>query len=319
MREEVYAFLLGHMREFVSGEAISREFGISRAAVLKHVQAIRNDGAKIESVTNKGHMLEEYADRLKQEYIAPLIPDCPFVFNWHDSLDSTNAHAKALAVAGEGEFLCVTAEEQTGGRGRMGRVWVSPKYKNIYFTIILRPDIPPEKAPGITVLLSVAVCNALRDIGLPAAIKWPNDVLVGGKKICGILTESAVNMDCVEYAVSGVGINVNADEADFAEIRDIATSVKIEKGVSYPRTKLLSDVLSLFYGFYRVFVKEGLKPLMPRYSEYSALHGKRLTLVKPGGEEKGLFAGFDDDAALLLETDAGIKRFVAGEISLKGF
>lgn len=318
MREKIYGLLLDHMHEFVSGEALSRELGISRTAILKHVQAIKSDGARIESVNNKGHKLQEMADRLKQEYIAPLIEDCPFTFIWHESVDSTNAAAKALALKGEKEFTCVTAEEQSGGRGRMGRVWSSPKYKGIYITLILRPDIAPEKTPGITVLLSLAACRVLRGIGLDAAVKWPNDVLIAGKKAVGILTESSVNMDGVEYAVSGMGINVNSEPDDFsAELKNTATSVLIEKGAAVPRTKLLADVLSEFAIFYRVFIKDGLKPLMGLYREYSALHGKEITLYTQTGEEKGFFAGFDEEAALLLKTEGGIKRYIAGEISLR--
>ncbi len=320
MREKTYALLVQNMEGFVSGEAISARLGVSRAAVLKHIHLFRNDGAEIVSVNNKGHMLKNYADRLKAEYVTPLLGGLPVEIHWRESVISTNNEAKAMAVGGAPHFTCVTAEEQTGGKGRMGRVWASPKYKGVYCTLLLRPQVSAEQAMGITVLAALAVCGTLRDMGLNAAIKWPNDILVKGKKICGILTEISANMDGVEYVVCGIGVNANLDADDLTEeLSRIATSVLIETGRKAPRTKLLADVLQAFANYYENFIQSGLKDLMAAYTSFSALHGRTITLITHNTQETGLFMGFDEQAALLVEVDGQIKRYIAGEISLKGF
>jgi len=320
LRQEIYGFLASRSMEFVSGEALSREFGITRAAIQKHIQAFRSDGAVVTSVNNKGHRLEEYADRLKAEYVMPLMKGSPFHIAWRESAASTNTTAKALALMGSPEFTCVTAEEQTAGKGRMGRAWASPKHKGLYASFILRPNIEAQKASGVTVLTALAVVRALRGVQLDAKIKWPNDVLLSGRKICGILTESSSSMDGIDYIVCGFGLNVNQDAEELPEeIRNIATSVRLEKGAPSPRTKLLAMVLEEIYGLYGEFLKSGLKNLMEEYTGYSALHGRELTLLTPAGEEHGTFAGFDEEAALLVERDGQIKRYISGEISLKGF
>lgn len=320
MREKTYALLAQNPGRFVSGEAISTALGISRAAVLKHIHLFQKDGAEIVSVNNKGHMLKNYADRLKPEYITPLSDMLPVEIIWRESVGSTNNEAKTLAVNGAPHFTCVTAEEQTGGKGRMGRVWVSPIHKGVYFSLLLRPPVSAEQAMGITVLAALAVCSTLRKTGLNAAIKWPNDILVHGRKICGILTEISANMDGVEYVVCGIGINANLDKDDLTEaLSKIATSVLIETGQVTQRTKLLADVLKAFSYYYETFMQSGLKDLIGEYTAFSALHGKTVTLISPGTQETGLFRGFDEQAALLVEADGQIKRYIAGEISLKGF
>ncbi len=320
MREKTYEMLVKNMNAFVSGGNISRLLDISRAAVLKHIKIFKDDGAIITSVNNKGHMLKNYADRLKEEYIKPLLDKgVKYNYVWKESVDSTNNLAKALAVAGSPHFTCVACEEQTFGRGRMGRTWVSPKYKGIYFSLILRPEIEAKDAPGITVAAAVAVCRVLKNMGLSAQIKWPNDVLVNGRKICGILTESSFNMDGMEYVVCGAGINANILKSGLGvELNDTATSVCIETGVEVQRTKLLADVLSAFAYYYGIFIREGVRALTCIYTEYSALHGKTITLITPKGEETGQFAGFDENAALLMKKDGKILRYIAGEISLRG-
>lgn len=320
MREKTYAVLTQNMDSYISGEAISRTLGITRAAVLKHIHLFKNDGAVINSVNNKGHRLLSYADRLKSEYILPFIKDCPVNIIWRESTASTNKEAKALAISGMPEIACVTAEEQTAGRGRLGRLWASPKFKGIYASLLLRPAINAEDALGITVLAALAVCTALRSEGLNAKIKWPNDVLVEGKKICGILTEISANIDGVEYIVCGIGINANLANEDIPrELKDIATSVYLEKGGFICRTQLLAEVLNAFWEYYQGFLKSGLKEMMDAYTEFSALHGKKLTLISAGHEETGQFIGFDGQAALLMDVNGQIKKYIAGEISLRGF
>lgn len=320
MREKTYAMLAQNMDRYISGETISRALGITRAAVLKHIHLFQSDGAVINSVNNRGHKLLSYADRLKSEYILPFIKDCPVNIIWYENIGSTNKEAKTLAIAGLPEIACVTAEEQIAGRGRMGRAWVSPKHKGIYASLLLRPLVSAEGAPGITVLIALAVCRTLRSEGLAAKIKWPNDVLIKGKKICGILTEISTNLDGVEYIICGFGLNANLEKKDIPnELKDIATSVYLEKGDFICRTKLLAEVLNAFWEYYQSFLKSGLKELINVYNEFSALHGKTITLISAGHEETGHFIGFDEQAALLMDVNGQIKKYIAGEISLRGF
>src|SRR5512147_472545 len=231
--ELVLGFLAEAGDEFVSGEAISDKLGLTRAAVWKHVEALRAQGYRIDAVPARGYRLSAIPDRLTPLELRPLLNthDIGQVLHHFEVISSTNDHARELAEEGAGHGEVVIAESQTGGRGRRGRPWVSPPGRNAYFSVILRPDLPPSRAPELTLLASVALCDALRQANVPAAIKWPNDLLVGDRKIAGILTELASEPERVHWAVVGIGVNVNAAAEDFpAELRDVATSVRIERG-----------------------------------------------------------------------------------------
>lgn len=215
--ELVLGFLAEAGDEFVSGEAISDKLGLTRAAVWKHVESLRSQGYRIDAVPARGYRLSEIPDRLTALELRPLLNthDIGQVLHHFELISSTNDHARELAEEGAGHGEVVIADSQTGGRGRRGRPWVSPPGLNAYFSVILRPELPPARAPELTLLASVAICDALRQANVPAAIKWPNDLLVQDRKIAGILTEMASEPERVHWAVIGIGVNVNAAATDF--------------------------------------------------------------------------------------------------------
>ena len=244
--ELVLAFLAEAGDEFVSGEAISGKLGLTRAAVWKHVNALRAAGYRIEAVPARGYRLAEVPDRLTALELRPLLNthDLGRELHCYEELGSTNDRAKELAEEGAEHGEIVVAEAQTAGRGRRGREWVSPPRRNLYFSVILRPELPPSRAAELTLVASIAVCDAARQAGVDAGIKWPNDLLASGKKLAGILTELATEPDRVHWVVVGVGVNVNSRPEDFPEeLRDEATSLLIERRSPAPARALRRGLL----------------------------------------------------------------------------
>jgi BirA family biotin operon repressor/biotin-[acetyl-CoA-carboxylase] ligase len=202
--------------DFLSGESLCREFGITRSAVWKHICLLRSEGYHIDAVTGRGYRLAGLTGRPVEAEVRPFLATCRFGRNiaYHALTTSTNILAKALAVDGSQEGSVVVADSQTGGRGRMGRTWVSPPGVNLYFSLILRPEVPSFRVPQLTLLVAAAIRQALCAFipDLSAMIKWPNDILVKGKKLCGVLCEMQSELDLTHFVVVGIGINVNQSE-----------------------------------------------------------------------------------------------------------
>ncbi len=202
---------LKHTEGYVSGEQLSTELGMTRSAVWKYIKALKADGYKIDSVRNKGYRLIASPDKLDEEDITngletTLVGKKLILL---DEVDSTNEEVKRLAAQGAEDGTVVAAEHQTSGRGRFGRVWDSDN-GGLYFTILLRPELPPSDIASITLAAGYGVCLAVREYsGADARIKWPNDVIIGNRKICGILTEMAAQSDRIDYVAIGIGINLN--------------------------------------------------------------------------------------------------------------
>lgn len=235
------------------------------------------------------------------------------------AVDSTNAEVKRLARAGESGPLAVTAEEQTAGRGRRGRSWSSPPGENLYFTALLCPKLPAEKVPMLTPAAALAVCRVLRAAGIQARIKWPNDVVIGGKKVCGILTELLWDGSGGCQVAVGIGINVNREEFP-AEIRDVATSMKCEGGREYVREELLAGVLNgLADCFENVYAAGDLTGLKEEYEELLANRMARVEVQDPAGSWKGTALGIDGAGQLLVRRpDGSTETVFAGEVSVRG-
>ncbi|HCO18584.1 MAG TPA: biotin--[acetyl-CoA-carboxylase] ligase, partial [Tissierellales bacterium] len=231
---------------FISGEKLSEEFGLSRTAIWKHVNALREDGYEIESVTRRGYRLISSPDiinydEIKGELTASVIGKKLIYFQ---SIGSTNDKAKELAAKAE-EGTVIVAEEQTSGKGRLGRSWSSPGRKGIYASIILKPDMEPFNAAKLTLLGAASVALALEDCGIESQIKWPNDIIIGGKKVAGILTEMSCELGIVNYIILGIGINVNQSVEELPpELVDKATSLRIAEGKAIKRKYLLAQVLN---------------------------------------------------------------------------
>ena len=227
---------------------------------------------------------------------------------YYDSVDSTNEVAKHSEL----EEAAFVAREQTAGKGSKGRSWQSNKDEGLYLSFIVRPKLKPEKVQGLTLAAAVVVCRALEKNTLyKAKIKWPNDVLVGGKKAAGILTESILGSSGIERVVCGIGINTNQNFS--GELADKAKSIDIGNR----KEKLLDDIIKGFFEAYDVFLEDGLAPFMKEFRQRNVLEGK-LRIVSGKETSEGFFKDFDETGAVLIETEGSIKRFIAGEISIRG-
>lgn len=309
MRYEIYHELC-HAKGFVSGGHLGATLGITRAALWKHIKAMQADGADIESVTGKGYQLAMPPSLPRAEYVrAHMERDIPVFFE--ESVASTNDVAKAAAQDGSLLSAAFIASEQTAGKGRKGRRWVSEPGQGVYITLLVRPKIDPTKISGITLMAAIAVCEAIeQEADTKAQIKWPNDIVIGGKKVAGILTESMMHMDGVEFVVCGIGINTNSARLG-AELTKTASALNANN------TLLAAAVIDRFMDAFEIFEYKGIAAFMPTFRGLSAIAGN-VTLISADGSESGMLKGFDDEGALLIESGGKTKRFIAGEVSLRG-
>jgi BirA family transcriptional regulator, biotin operon repressor / biotin---[acetyl-CoA-carboxylase] ligase len=317
--EMVLAFLAEAGDEFVSGEAISDKLGLSRAAVWKHVNALRAQGYRIEAAPARGYRLVEIPDRLGELELRPLLNthDLGQALHWYEEVGSTNDVAKELAEEGALHGEVVVAERQTAGRGRRGRSWSSPPRRNLYLSVILRPELPPARAPEVTLLASVAVCQAVRQAGVAAAIKWPNDVLVSGRKLAGVLTEMAAEVERVQWLVVGIGVNVNADRDDFPEeLRELATSLRLERGQPVPRVLFAAALLTALEEWLDRHADEGFAPVRAAWREMSDTLGREVRVRSGGADLVGVAEDVDESGALLVRTAQGLERVVSGDVEM---
>lgn len=308
---------------FVSGEWLSRELGISRAAVSKHVAVLKKAGYAISSTPGKGYAFCENPDLLLPEEIRHGLETTVFgrdLIDYHALISSTNDRAKELAAGGAAEGTLVIAEEQTAGRGRKGRSWFSAAGDGICLSMILRPRMSPSEASRITLMTAVALAETLLELSdLPVLIKWPNDLLIRGKKLAGILTEMSMEMDQVDFVVVGLGLNVNSPLDNFVpEVRDIASSLMIETGESWNRASLVRTFLSWFEHYYALIHDQGFPAVMKRWKELSDIIGKEVCVDMLGSRKTGRVVDVDDDGVLILKESSGLcHRVISGDVLLK--
>ncbi|MGV8080615.1 MAG: biotin--[acetyl-CoA-carboxylase] ligase [Syntrophales bacterium] len=307
---------------WVSGQFLSERMGMTRSAVWKQIGALKADGYGIESSTRKGYRLVGVPDLLRIEEVRDGLRTRILgrtEARHYRETGSTNSRARELAAGGAPEGTLVVAEGQTGGRGRRERTWFSPPFLGIYASLVLRPSIPPGEAPRMALLAAVAVADALRsETGLPVTIKWPNDILTGGRKIAGILMELATDMGAVDYLVIGVGINVNVPAGTFPrEIRTLATSVLIETGKECSRVRLLRRCLESFESCLDLYEAEGFAPLLLRWKFMSRMIGRPVVVHVPGRDLAGVVTDVDENGFLLLRDDGGCDhRIFSGDVTL---
>ncbi len=316
--ELVLAFLAEAGDDFISGEAISDKLGLTRAAVWKHVEALRAQGYRIDAIPARGYRLAEIPDRLTPLELRPLLNthDLGQVLHWYEALGSTSDRAKELADEGAEHGAVVVAEAQTAGRGRRGRSWASPARRNLYFSVVLRPELPPARAAEITLVASVALCDVLRQAGVQAGIKWPNDLLASRGKIAGVLTELAAEPDRVHWVVLGVGINVNARLEDFPEeIRGEATSVLLERGQAAPRALFAAACFTALEDWLDRHAEEGFGVVRDAWRERNVTLGREVIVKADGREIVGTAEDIDDSGALLVRGRAGVERVLAGDVT----
>src|SRR3989338_996121 len=300
---------------YVSGEDMSETLKISRAAVWKYIDHLRKDGYDITAVPHLGYRLVSVPDKLLPHEIQSGLNTRTFGKNvvTFNTVGSTMDEAFRLGMEGAPEGTVVCAETQTQGRGRLGRVWSSPKAKGIYCSLILRPRLPPGQLSQLTLTAAVALAEALRDAaGIEPAIKWPNDILIGGKKLAGILTELRAETDQVKFVVVGMGINVNTSAS---QLVDGASSLRAETGRVLNRVVVLQHILRSFEAWYAVLGRGRFDLVIKAWKARSATLKKRVRVTSPGGMVEGLAVDLDTDGALLVRQDSGvIVKLTAGDL-----
>jgi len=317
--EKLHRILEDRQGVFVSGQAIAGRLGISRAAVWKRVAALRREGYAIEGARGAGYRLTEAPDHLtEKELRARLRAGGPWnAFTFLDVTDSTNSRAMEMAENGAPHGTVVAAESQTGGRGRLGRRWESPPGGNVYVSLLLRPELPPAQAPRLSLVAGIALADAVEGMGVPATLKWPNDLYLGDRKAAGILAEMSSDPDRLRHVVIGVGINVNTGEDDFPpEISGKATSLRIRAGRPFPRSEVLARFLDSFADRYAEFLAGGFAALHDGWDRRDFLRGRRVLLRRRGGGERGVAEGVDGEGALRFRPDgaAAVEAVHSGEI-----
>ena len=300
---------------YISGEEISHSLGISRSAIWKHIQELRELGYDIVAVPHLGYRLLAIPDRLFPSEISENLKT-KFIGRkifYYDTIASTMDRAIDLGMGNAPQGTIVIAETQTKGRGRLRRSWVSPRYKGIYFSLILKPKISPNQAPILTLLAAVSVCEAIKEIsGLDVKIKWPNDILINHKKLGGILTELNAEMDEIRFVVIGIGLNINNDRRSLIKG---ATSLKEEIKEELGRAKLLRKLLEKLEDNYRDLAEQSHRGIIEKWRCLSSTLGKRVEIISHRKQLQGVAIDIDIDGGLLLRDDSGlIQKVMAGDL-----
>lgn len=316
--ELILSFLAEGGDDFISGEALSGKLGLSRTAVWKHVNSLRHKGYRIDAVPARGYRLVEVPDRLTALELTPLLStqELGRVIHAFDSCTSTNELAFKLAAAGACHGEIVVAEEQTHGKGRRGRTWASPSGLNLYFSMVLRPDLPPQRASEITLLAAVALAETIRDAGAQAQIKWPNDVQIEGKKVAGILTELSADADSVKFVILGVGVNLNGSSRDLPEdVAPNATSVAEARGERVPRALFAAALWTRLEHWFDLHAEQGFPPVRAAWKKLSATLGQDVLVKAERQELRGRAVDIDESGALILDVgDGKTERVLAGDV-----
>jgi BirA family biotin operon repressor/biotin-[acetyl-CoA-carboxylase] ligase len=315
MTEEKIIELLKKKNDYVSGEEISGHLKISRQALWKHINQLKELGYEIAAVPHLGYRLESSPDRLFDFEVKTGL-NTKFLGKkiiYFDSLSSTMDMTMQLGLQQASEGTVIIAESQTKGRGRSGRVWYSPKYKGLYFSLILRPQILPTEAPILTLLTAVSICEAIHDnCGIDAQIKWPNDILIHNKKLAGILTEISAEMDKVNFVSIGIGINVNNDKKSLISG---ATSLREQKKEELNRAALLRSILSALEFNYLHLERKGGAEIIDKWRHYNITLGKRVKVYCRHKHIEGEALDIDSDGGLLLRGDGGLtEKVTAGDV-----
>lgn len=314
MQEKIIDFLK-RKDSYISGEEISHRLGITRQALWKHIQELKEQGYDIVAVPHLGYQLLSSPDKLFPSEISSHL-NTRFIgkkIYYAEVSSSTMDIATQLGMKGYPEGTLVLAEAQTKGRGRLNRIWFSPKYKGIYLSLLLRPKILPHQAPIFTLLTAVGICEAIKEVtGLDARIKWPNDILMHQKKLGGILTELNAEMDRIHFIVIGIGINVNNEKKALVAG---ATSLKNEKKENISRIELLKELLRKIEINYLIFQEEGAHPVLEKWRDYSVTLGRRVKVSSYLKPIEGEAVDIDTDGSLLIRKDSGvIQKITAGDI-----
>jgi len=314
--------LLRERGDYVSGQELCQRFGVSRTAVWKAVQQLKKEGYSIEAVQSRGYLLVQQEEIFGQNELESRMRTrwAGHPVSFYPSLGSTNLQAKLDAENGAKQGALVVADMQTAGRGRRGRSWESPAGTNVYFTLILKPEYAADKVFAVTLIMALAVAEGIRQTcGIEAGIKWPNDVIIRGKKVCGILAEMSVEREYIHYVVIGTGINVGLQEFP-PEVAATATTLQGECGKRVSRADLIVNVMAAFEKYYDIFEKApDFSGLLEDYNALLVNRDREVRVLDPKGEFTGISRGVNRLGELLVELPDGTVRPVyAGEVSVRG-
>ena len=338
--------MIRQSRGYVSGQSLCEALGVSRTAVWKYVNQLKEEGYEFDAVSNKGYRIVKYPDIITREEIESMLPDglaVTSVVYYHET-DSTNTRAKQAAEEGEKSGTLFITECQTGGRGRRGRSWESPAGSGIWMSLLLRPEIKPFDASMLTIVAAMGMKDAIEEIigdgvtegagdgdvagdnagagagkgGIHCKIKWPNDIVLGDRKICGMLTEMSAETDWINYVVIGIGVNVNTTEFDDS-IKDTASSILLQTGRSVKRSDIVVAFARHFSKYYDEFIKKcNLSGLTDDYNKALINVGRDVKIVERDGNFVAKAVGIDETGSLIVEKDGNTQRIVAGEVSVRG-
>lgn len=307
---------------YLSGQEICEKLSVSRTAVWKVIKQLEAEGYRIEAIRNKGYRLVEAGDVLNKAELESSIftkwagKDVRYFYE----TDSTNNAARQAAEEGAPHGTLAVADHQDAGKGRRGRTWSSPHGTGIFMSILTRPELHPSCASMLTLVAALAVSEAVETVcGVRPSIKWPNDIVLNGKKLCGILTEMSTELECIHYVVTGIGINANMESFP-EEISAVATSLFLETGEKVKRSRLIGAVMESFEKYYDRFMEIGdMSGLQEEYNSRLANAGRQVRVLSPGNEYTGTAVGIDETGELLVKMDDGeIRRVISGEVSVRG-
>jgi BirA family transcriptional regulator, biotin operon repressor / biotin---[acetyl-CoA-carboxylase] ligase len=316
--KEVLSYLR-NANDYVSGDHMSGNMGISRTAIWKYVNHLEQLGYAISKLKGKGYRLVAAPDKLYsweiEQHLKTEVIGRKVIYK--DELDSTNTFAFKLALGGETEGTCVIAETQKIGKGRLGRKWFSPVGKNLYMSVVLRPHIPPPSVYPITFLSSLAVYDTITALtDAEPILKWPNDVLIADKKVCGTLLELSTEADMVRFVIVGIGFNINMGKHEIDdEIKHKATSLLVQTKKPFERALVCGILLTNLERYYNLFKEKGSKEICLIWEDRAKIKGKYLEITQMGESFKGVSEGIDRDGAMLLNVDGKTKKIIAGDVT----
>lgn len=313
--------LLKNAADYISGEEIARKLSVSRTAVWKHIKELKAAGYTIESHSRNGYKLVEAPDLLLPSEVRSHLQTkwLGRELRYYKSVDSTNRVAKQFYDENMPEGSVAVSEEQTGGKGRLSRGWLSPKNKGIWFSVMLKPPFLPQEAPKCTLLAAVAIVKAIeKTTGIRCGIKWPNDILYDGRKLVGILTEMNAEMERIHYVVIGMGINVNVEPGDYpAELKDIGISLKMISGQPVSRILLFAEILQQLENLYETVCHLGFGTVFEEWRKYSVTLGQEVNVIGVKETFSGKAVDIDETGALLVQCGDELVTVLAGDVSIR--
>lgn len=320
MKEKILKLLNENGAVYLSGEQVSQILGISRTAVWKHIKALKAAGYEIESISNRGYRLKSASSDLDALALKMIINQTNVVKAgyYFEQIDSTNQEAKRHALSGHRVNQLFVADEQTAGRGRLGRTWASQRKEGLWFSLLLYPEIQPDQASTLTLVAASSMSKAIeKTTGLDVGIKWPNDLILGRKKVCGILTEMSAEINHLHYVIVGIGTNLGQMTFDDA-LKDKATSIQAE-GKSITAKALLEAFLDTFEQDYNRFCQQDISGVIEEQKKRSVTIGRRVCITRGNEQLEAEAIDIDNEGKLVVRFDDGsVTALFSGEISVRG-